>query len=151
MSKSKFSETELVNMDDINVAPGLNPKIDDFFVDLIVKASEGRVPVYYAAIPLSLVIPFDVEYRPDLHPIGKQYIEKLVEDMESEKYHPLRVYPKGKWFICPDDYMELFAAIQGNPPYVPGYILGDFNNEDVKGVRGPLSVTDVRKILGIDQ
>ena len=135
--------------EDIKTAHGLNPKIDEYFIELISKASDGRLPVYYAAIPTPWIIPFDVEYRPDLHPMGKQLIETYIQDLDDDKYHPLLVYPKGKWFVCPDSYIELFAALSGNPAYMPCYIFGDTNHENVKSLKGPLPVTDVQKITGL--
>ncbi len=136
---------------ELKTLPGLDPKIDDHFVDLIQRALKGRVPVYFAAVPLALIVPFDIDYRPDLHPLGKQLIDEYTENWKKNEYSNIMVYPKGKWFICPDDYLVLFGAIKTSPSHIGCAIFGEYDNDDVELIKGPLPVTDVQKMFGVKE
>ncbi len=57
-----------IAVSDIHSLPDLTPKHDERFSALLQGAVSGDVPVYFAAVPLALCVPFDLDYRPDLHP-----------------------------------------------------------------------------------
>lgn len=44
----------------VHPLPGLTPKTDERFSHLLSQALDGRIPVYFAAIPLALCVPFDL-------------------------------------------------------------------------------------------
>jgi len=137
-----------VNPKDLKIDPRLNPKIDEVFVDLVKKALTGEVLVYFGAVPTVLCVPYDLDFRPDKHEIAKQLIDKYTEDNDNNEFHHLMVYPRGIWFIVPDDYIELFATFKGLPAYVPCWIFGKTDNEYVKDIQGPIHPENVRKLLG---
>ncbi len=110
---------------------------------------KARLPVYFAAVPLILCVPFDLDYRPDLHPIGRKAIEASRRASRQNNFHRLIVYPRRKWFAISDDYIHLFAALEGRPDYLPCFILGKPDNEMLRDVQGPIAAEDVPRILGM--
>ena len=149
MNKEK-TLTEYVDPNDLNTHPDFNPNIDDKFIELMQSAMEGETPVFYAAVPLCICIPFDIDYRPDKPEIGKQLIEEYYQGFENNDFPPLIVYPNGKWFIVSDDYMKLFAYLRGNPTHVPCYIMGDTDNNLIQNKQGPINPKDLGKIFGFE-
>jgi len=141
--------TKTVKVKDIHIDPTLSPKTDEEWMHLAEAATKGRLPVYFAAIPLILCVPFDLDYRPDLHPVGKQAIEQAKLEWKQNNFHNLIVYPRGKWFVVSDDYIQLFAALEGRPDYLPCFILGKPDNDLLRDVQGPIAIEDVPKILGL--
>lgn len=137
----------LDEIENLGSIPELEPKIDEVFVDLMQKALKGQLNTYYAEVPLSLIIPYDIEHKPDSHPIGKQVIEEITNDFKKGKNRSVMLYPKGKWFILSDHYLEMFAAIDCNLLTLNCVIFGEFKNENVKIVKGPLSVDEIRKVF----
>jgi hypothetical protein len=105
--------------------------------------------VYFATIPFALCVPFDLDYRPDKHAVGKQAIEATAQEWAAGKYSQMVVYQRGAWFVVADDYIPLFAALRGNPTYVPCWVLGKPDAEYTKDVQGPIAVKEVQKILGL--
>lgn len=128
--------------------PDLVPKRDDTFVRLLVEAVGGKVPVYLAAVPLVVCVPFDLDYRPDLHPVGEAAILSVLEEVNQRA--AMIAYPRGKWFVIADDYIHLFAALRGRPDYVMCWILGKPDNELIRDVQGPIALADVPKALGLE-
>jgi hypothetical protein len=141
---------EIVNLKDIHTHPDLSPKLDETFISLMQKALEGEVPVYFAAVPLVLCVPFDLDYRPDLHHIAAQVIAEYAKDLNNKTFHKMLVYPRGKWFIVGDHYLELFSTFEALPAYAPCWILGKLDNEHVRDLQGPISPDDFKKIFGYD-
>src|SRR5207245_6568166 len=107
----------------------LKPKTDPEWMRLAGVALKGELPIYFAAVPLILCVPFDLDYRPDLHPIGKQAIQQVVEAFKAQHFQNLIVYPRGKWFVISDHYIELFAALEGRPDLMPCWIMGRPDND----------------------
>ncbi len=141
--------TERIRVADIHVSPDLCPRRDDHFARLLERALANELPVYFAAVPLAQCIPYDIDYRPDLHPVGEAAIEQAVRDAGAQKLPPLVVYPRGVWFVVADDYIPLFAALRGRPEYIPGLILGQpAQTEGLADLQGPLAPDVVRRALG---
>jgi hypothetical protein len=128
--------------------PDLVPKRDDTFVRLLVEAVGGKVPVYLAAVPLVLCVPFDLDYRPDLHPVGADAIRSVLEEVNLSA--AMIAYPRGKWFVIADDYIRLFAALRGRPDYVMCWIIGKPDDELIRNIQGPIALEDVPKALGLE-
>ncbi len=136
-----------IPVDQLHIHPDLNPKEDENLLHLWEKAVKGKIPVYFAAVPLGLCVPFDLDYRPDLHPVGLQAIQQYMKLAQQDRPQPIWVYPRGKWFIVSDHYIELFAALQGMRDCVPCWVLGKPDNDLVRDVQGPVSPTEVKKLI----
>ena len=137
-----------VDPDELKFDPELTPKHDETMVVLMAQAIGGDTPLYWAAVPLGLIVPFDLDYRPDLHPVGKQMIDMAFKEGSEGKLHNIIVYPKGIWFVSSDDYPYLFAAIRGLPDYVPCWILGKPDSAFVKDLQGPIALDEVPRAFG---
>ena len=141
------SESKKIRVDQIHLNPELTPPVDPILARLMQEAIEGRVPVYFAEVPLVLCVPYDPDYRPDLHPVGNAVIRQTMEDWQKQKFTNLLVYPRGVWFVVSDDYIQLFAALRGRPDCVPCWVLGKPENPFVENVQGPIRLEDVRRVL----
>ena len=139
-----------VKASDLKIDPSLQPKSDPEWLRLAEGALKGQVPVYFAAVPLILCVPFDLDYRPDLHPVGQQAIRAFIEMAQRRKFQNLIVYPRGKWFVISDHYIELFAALEGKPDLLPCFIMGKPENEMVQDLQGPIDPKDIRKVFGLE-
>jgi len=139
-----------VNVSEIKIDPLLRPKTDPEWMRLAEGALKGEIPVYFAAVPLILCIPFDLDYRPDLHPHGQQAIRLFVEMANRQEFQNLIVYPRGKWFVISDNYIELFAALEGKPDFLPCFIMGVSNSDMVRDLQGPIDPKDLRKVFGFE-
>ena len=155
MSWKKWERTmkhgEIVMMDphEIGYDPDLTPKHDETMIVLMEQAIKGELPLYSGKVPLGLIVPFDLDYRPDTHPIGKQMIDLAFKEGSEGKLYSIIVYPRGIWFVSSDDYPYLFAAIRGRPDYVPCWILGKPDSPFVKDLRGPIAVDEVPRAFGL--
>lgn len=122
----------------IKSIPELTPKRDERFMELANAAISGEVRVYFAAVPVALCVPFDLDYRPDLHPVGAQAISQMTENCRNGHFQRMFVYQRGKWFVVSDDYIVLFASLNGLPDYVPCWVLGKPESELVQDLQGPV-------------
>jgi len=138
-----------MKVSDLKIDPSLQPKPDPEWIRLAQAALQGELPVYFAAVPLILCVPFDLDYRPDLHPVGKQAIHQFVEAAKMRGSNSLIVYPRGKWFVISDHYIDLFAALEARPDFLPCLILGKPDNDMVRDLQGPVAVQDVPKSFGL--
>src|SRR4029077_10663709 len=126
-----------VPVEKLGTIPELVPKRDDTFIQLITEAVSGRIRVYLAGVPLTLCVPFDMDYRPDLHPVGAAAIRAIIEEAELGRVAPMIAYPRGKWFVISDDYVRLFVALQSRADYVMCWILGKPDNDRIRDIQGP--------------
>lgn len=131
-----------VKVSDIHSLPDLTPKHDDRFSALFKGAVSGEVPIYFAAVPLAICVPFDLDYRPDLHRLGGQVITQVFDAWSNGQFQSLIVYQRGKWFVVSDDYIPLFATLRGRPDYVPCWVLGKPDSDLVRDVQGPILSKD---------
>jgi hypothetical protein len=145
----KLSNQANLAVSDIQALPELTPKQDEQFSALLQGAVSGDVPVYFAAVPLALCVPFDLDYRPDLHPVGAKAISQMTEEWSNGQFQKMFVYQRGKWFVVSDDYIVLFAALPGLPDYVPCWVLGKPEGDLVRDVQGPIASNDFARLLGI--
>lgn len=127
--------------------PELTPKRDETFMHLAERAIKCEVPVYFAAIPLRCCVPFDVDYRPDRHPVGKQAIRSTALEGAKGNFTKMIVYPRGAWFVVADDYIPLFAALLGNPDDVPCWVLGKPDADYASQIQGPIDAEGVREVF----
>ena len=138
--------TEKVKVEDINLFD-YQPKKDDILIYLWEQALAGKTPVYFAAIPLQMIEPFDKEYDPRKLPIGKKAIEAIMENWRNNKFQYAWVYPRDDKFILSDDYMAYYAALTGQPDFVPCLVLGKPENDAVKDVQGPIVHEEIRRLI----
>lgn len=99
---------------------------------------------------MALCIPFDPDYRPDLHPVSEQTIRQAMQRWQDGNLPAIIVYPRGIWFVVSDDYIPLFAALRGQPDYVPCWILGKPDNDLLKDTQGPFDPKELTKALGLE-
>jgi hypothetical protein len=149
MSDQPKRRTERVAIAELKVDSKLAPKRDQKFVELLQRAIRGEVPVYFAQIPLLLHVPFDLDHRPDLHPITASAVRQIADQIRKHQTPSLFVYPRGKWFVVADDYLPLFAAIEERLQYVPCWVLGEIENPLAEKIQGPINPKTFRtEILG---
>jgi hypothetical protein len=139
INSSNIDSLKHIDINSLNVDPTLRPNYDSRFSVLYDKAMKKEIPIYFAPIPLSLCIPYDVDFRPDLHPIGKQVMAEKREQALSGQVALMYVYQRGFWFVVSDDYFTFFAALFGNPEFVPCYILGEPSHPLLDDVQGPFN------------
>lgn len=132
----------------LHFLPDLTPKTDERFSHLLSQALDGQIPVYFAAIPLALCVPFDLDYRPDLHSVGAEAIKQAASDARQGKPRKMFAYQHGYWFVVPDDYIPYFAALTGLPDYVPCFILGQPEHDLIRDLQGPIDPISFRQLLG---
>ena len=143
---SLFRE-EKVKIEDLELSE-YQPQKDEILIYLWEQALAGRTPVYFAAIPLKMIEPFDKEYDPRKHPIGNKAIEAIMEDWRNNKFQYTWVYPRDDKYILSDDYMVYYAALTGQPDFMPCLVLGKPENDAIKDIQGPLDIIAIRKYLG---
>jgi hypothetical protein len=138
-----------VPVSELRIDPQMAPKRDERFVELLRAAVKGETPVYFAQIPLLLCVPFDLDYRPDLHPVTASAIRQIAEQVRKRHSPALFVYPRGKWFIIADDYLPFFAAVEERLEYVPCWVFGAIENPLVEKIQGPINPKEFRTdVLG---
>ena len=127
---------------------GLAPLKDETFSYLLERALQQELPVYFAAVPLRLIDPFDIAYDPSRHPVGAAAIKQTQAAWLARQYHVLWVYPKAERFVLSDDYIAYFACLPGQPDYVPCCILRKPSHPELLDLQGPLAIDKVKKLLG---
>ena len=137
-----------IKLSELHNLPGLTPRRDETFMRLLEEAAAGRAEVYFAAVPLGLCVPFDLDYRPDRHPVGQSAILNAFEQASAGSFPKMIAYQRGAWFVISDDYIPLFAALAGLPNYVPCWILGKPDSDLVKDVQGPIDPASVKALFG---
>jgi hypothetical protein len=143
-----FRRKELMDPAEIEALAGLRPLYDPVFAYLIEGAYKGRVDVYFAAVPFALIRPFDPDYDPGKHPVGRAAIAEFVARWEQGDFAQSWVYQKGDEFVLSDDYIVWEAAKIGKPDFLPCWVLGKPNNKDLKDVQGPIDSREVPAMLG---
>lgn len=144
-----FRRPDRMDPREIEALAGLRPLYDPVFNHLLEGACNGSVDVYFAAVPLGLVRPFDPDYDPTKHPIGEAAVRELMSRWGMGKFQNSWVYQKGQEFVLSDDYIAWEAARRGQPDFLPCWILGKCTNSEVRDVQGPIDPKDVRRLLGI--
>lgn len=150
MSSSDPSErTARVRVEDIGTGlPGLIPRFDPVFDYLVESAASGRLDVWYAAIPRNAILPFDPEYAPRKHPVGEAAVREVMSRGKKGEFAKLWVYQRGQVFVMSDDYIVWEAAREGQPDYLPCWVLGRPEHSRVVDLQGPLDHPSVLQLLG---
>jgi hypothetical protein len=121
------------------------PPHDEIFDMLFGLAMHGDLSVFFGAIPLQLIRPFSDEFKFASIPNGPEIITAIVDEALNGNFPRLRVYEKGEYFVMSDNYPGYEACIQGQPDFVPCWILGRPRNSLVEQVQGPV---DARRVAG---
>jgi hypothetical protein len=135
---------------EIKALAGLQPLFDPVFQHLLESALAGRVDVYFAAVPLASIQPFDPDYAPRRHPVGEAAVRDVVRSWRAGKVQPMWVYQKDQHFVMSDDYIVWEAVKEGQPDYVPCCILGRPDHPSITDLQGPLDQPSIRKALGFN-
>jgi hypothetical protein len=137
----------MIKPSELHNLPGLTPQRDERHMQLLEEAVAGTLRIFFAAVPLGLCVPFDLDYRPDKHPVGAAAIRDAFEQAKAGSFPKMFAYQRGAWFVISDDYIPLFAAMAGRPDYVPCWVLGKPDSELVKDVQGPIDPASVKTLL----
>ena len=140
---------ETVKLSDIGTIEELTPARDEVLLYLWKQALDAKVPVYYAAVPMHLIQPFQKDYDPRKHPAGRAAIQAITDAWRKNEFQCVWLYPRGDKFILSDDYIIYFAALAGKPDFLPCWILGHPDHPEIKDIQGPISPDNVRKLLGL--
>jgi hypothetical protein len=143
-----FRHPDRMDPNEIEALAGLRPLYDPVFNHLLEGAYNGSVAVYFAAVPLVLVRPFDPDYDPTKHPIGEAAVRELISRWSTGQFQNSWVYQKGQEFVLSDDYIVWEAAKRGLPDFLPCWILGKPTNAALRDVQGPIGSNEVAKLLG---
>ena len=81
-------------------------------------------------------------------PIGRQAVDAMKRNWLTGNFSKLWVYPDGSNYAMSDDYITFYAAKEGQPDFLPCFILGETEDSRVEPLQGPIQVSDVRKALG---
>lgn len=118
------------------------PEPDPTFKILIEDLIMARV--FYGLVPLSMILPFDSEYNPEITPEGKLAVNEVFNNGVNNKFRAIIVYydSKGHWiFSRKDDYITYFANLRGQPDLVPCFLLSTGNvfekMDFIKELQGP--------------
>ena len=73
---------EHVNPKTLSSHPELTPPKDVILDYLLGCALEGQIHLYFAAIPLGMIEPFDASFDPRKHPLGRQWVDALLSQWQ---------------------------------------------------------------------
>ena len=104
------------------------------------------MPIYLAAVPFDLVVPFDAEYHPELTRDGKASIDSIYQQWSEGKARGMFLYQSIDRFVVSDDYLVYFSCVKGQPDHVPAWILGKPDHPRVKELYGPFDMRDAEKL-----
>jgi len=139
-----------VNPADVDPQPLNNPYAppnDPVFDMLFGLAIQGDLRVYFAAVPLSLIKPHSLHFRFLETPNASAIVAALIDAARQGQFARLWVYEKDDHFVMSDDYPQYEACLQGQPDYVPCWILGRPRNPAAIDVQGPVNA---REAAGLD-
>lgn len=139
----------MANHEDLIFLPELTPKKDEHLLSLLSQAFHNKIPVHFAVVPVSLIVPFDLDYRPDLHELGAKSIAAMVDELTNNKLAYPLLYPRGFWFILSDDYISLNAYIRVGVQAIGCFILGEFDHPQIKQIE-VVPPDQVRRMLGME-
>jgi hypothetical protein len=143
-----FRRPTRVSVDEIDALLGLRPLRDDILGYLLQRALDGLVPVYFAAVPRTLIRPFDPEYDPAKHPVGAAAIEQTMAEWRAGRFPHVWVYPSRDEYVLSDDYIPWAAALRGRPDFLPCWVLGYPSVPGTVDTHGPVEQQRVRSLIG---
>jgi hypothetical protein len=118
------------------------PPKDPVFDVLFGLAINRDLQVYFAAIPLALIKPFDPGFRFLDTPSAQSIIGALIAEAQQGRFPHLWVYETGEGFVMSDDYPQYEACLRGQPDYVPCWVFGRPRHPAVIDVQGPVNARE---------
>jgi hypothetical protein len=79
-------------------------------------------------------------------PGGEAIVAAIITQARQGHFPRLWVCEKDNMFVMSDDYPQYHACLQGQPDYVPCWVLGHPNHTAAKDVQGPV---DPREAAGL--
>jgi len=140
-----MSEQSRIDPKTIVLDNQFKPPSDDTFDTLFTLAIQGDLNVYFGVVPLGLIKPFSDTFKFAQAPNGQEIIDSIVAEALRGNFAKIWIYEKGDLFVMSDDYATYEACLQGQPDYVPCWVLGRPRNTLVKNVQGPV---DAREAAG---
>lgn len=140
-----MSDLHKIDPKDLISESAFKPPHDNIFNALFGLAMEGKIGVYFGAVPLRLIRPFSDDFKFAMIPNGPQIIASIIDEATRGIFAHLWVYEQGDYFVMSDDYPYYEACVQGQPDCVPCWILGRPENPLVEQVQGPV---DARQAAG---
>ena len=144
---SMFRRPEKMKVSEIEALAGLRPLHDPVFSHLLEGALAGRVPVYSCEIPPGLIRPFDRDYAPSRHPVGRAAIQDTIRRWVQGDVHKVWVYQEEQHFVLSDDYIVWEAVKQGPPAVLPCWLLGTPSNASIRHVQAPFQFAVIKRLL----
>ena len=145
--KKRTVKLTVEELEKLQISGEFNPAMDERWSQLSLRCSSGEVPVYHALIPLGLLVPFDIDYRVDQHPVGQAMIQEANERAQQGKFIRPIVYQRGYWFVVSDDYPALYSSVAGMPDFVPCFVMGEIDHPLILDTH-PIAQDDVPKLFG---
>lgn len=124
-----------------------DPDRDERFLELGELCVKGELPMYFADAPMSAIVPFDFDYRPDRLKTHSAAMKVEEQEMLAHGLRPMIVYQRGIWLVVSDDYLRLFTLIFGGAEKVPLWLIGEPNSPFVNVIDGPLPLEKVREVF----
>ena len=143
------SSEKQFRLDDLQVNAEWEPPPDEIFQYLLQEAALGRVPLYFAAVPLARLKRFAQEFHPENTPDGPNVVAQIMQRWRVGEFSKMWVYQKGDDFIVSDDYFTLAAVEIGQPDFVPCWILGNITSGNAEQVQGPIPRDTILGMLGV--
>ncbi|HCE02884.1 MAG TPA: hypothetical protein DEQ98_06540 [Acidobacteria bacterium] len=126
------------------------PPEDVLFLAFVMRAAEGRTPVYGVALEtdkVTLKRAFD-SHRPERTEVGQEVLKQMMEDWRAGKHHQPWLYAKGDSYIVADDYFWLAMIERGNPSAFPALVFGEPLEQGLVEKKGPLGPDYVKQAFG---
>jgi hypothetical protein len=143
-----FRRPAMMAPGEIQALAGLQPLFDPVFDHLLENAIQGRVEVYWATVPVQIIRPYDPDYDPTKHPVGRLGVDAFDRAWRLGNSTPVWLYQKGSEFVLSDDYVVWEAVKALHVESVPALILGKPVHEGLRDIVGPLDQAAVRNALG---
>jgi len=140
---------KLIHVKDIKPYPGMEPHTDSKFIKLFKLAITGKIPTYFAKIPIHLIQLFDQSFLPKTQPGREKAIRHHGYSIDQQEGPAVWVYPKDGMFILSDDYFAYQAYRATNAEFLPCFIMGNAPMTGLETVEGPLSREKVCNALGV--
>lgn len=141
---------ERIPIDSIQTDPVTAPLLDEIFMRLMEESLDGKLQVFFAAVPMDLLHPFDPAYDPEDIPGGAQAVEYIFQQARKGDFPHLIVYPSDDVYVVSDDYAKLAALRRGQPDFAACWVLGQPAVPGVKDIQGPIAKDQLKKVFGLE-
>lgn len=140
----------MIPISKLNYIPDWELTPDPHFQKLFGDALDGKLPVYFAAIPTRLIRRFDATCRPEITISGRRVVDAITQAWREGKFQIIWVYECDGMFVASDDYFVVASVEAGKPDYCPCYVLGRPTHQEIRDIQGPIDHLKLRKGLGVE-